>query len=139
MKDSSVAKVSQWLSDRLVLSDWLSRRKTGAGNRVSLEKQSGGFTEHPLLMGEPMMQGVGLQRPSVPETSRLPLVEQAQGAILGAVITDDIWEVGYQRPSVRFQSRVPLYDVTEPDLWDILATEDLVPICTQDGEPIGMA
>lgn len=95
--------VTQWLSARIPLSDWRTNTQTGAGNRVSLEKQQGGLAAHPLPMAQPWMLGAGFQRPITPAISRLPL-----------------------------------WDITEPSLADVLGTEDLAPICDQNGSPLGM-
>lgn len=64
-----MVRVSQWLSHRGSLSDWVTDRKTEAGNRASLEKQLPGATSHPLVMGRVMLCAVGFQRLVLPVTS----------------------------------------------------------------------
>lgn len=46
---------------------------------------------------------------------------------------------GFQRPTLPPGSRLSREDVTDPDLWDLLATEDLAPLCDQNGNPLGIA
>jgi len=134
-----VAKVSPWLTSRGSIGDWVTDTQTEAGNRVSLSKQDPGFVSHPLMMNQPLAMGVGLQRPATPRSSRLALEDPSVGGSFSAADYDDINEVGFQRPTPEMESELPLHDITGLSLWDLLATEDLAPICTQDGRELGMA
>jgi hypothetical protein len=69
----------------------------------------------------------------------LALEDPSVGGSFSAADYDDINEVGFQRPTPEMESELPLHDITGLSLWDLLATEDLAPICTQDGRELGMA
>ena len=115
-----VARVSQWFSIRNEVSDWLTNRQTERKNLVSLQWQSFDIVAHPLFMAVDTSV-VGLQ------TVGVELIQRSR-----FVATDRF----------KFDKRVtPQLPGTAKmeDLWDMLATEEDKPICSESyGVPIGI-
>ena len=105
-------KLSQWLSSRTELSDWLHQNQAENKSRVSLQWQSFNIVTDPLFMAV-WPSVVGLQTVGDEMTLRS-----------------------------RFTYIGKYYYPQDPmeDLWDVLATEDgLRPICDEEtAEPLGV-
>jgi hypothetical protein len=104
-------KVSQWLSSRAELSDWITQNQAENKSRVSLQWQSFSIAAHPLFMAVwPSVVGL--------DTVGIEMTTHSRFTYIGK----------YYYPE----------DPME-DLWDVLATEDGRPICDEEtAEPIGV-
>jgi hypothetical protein len=104
-------KVSQWLSSRAELSDWLTQNQAENKSRVILQWQSYSIVADPLFMAV-WPSVVGLQ------TVASEMTQRSRFTAIGKFDLDDPME----------------------DLWDVLATEDgLRPICDEEtAEPLGV-
>jgi hypothetical protein len=117
LPDATVA-MNQWLSGRNLISDWLTNSQTELKTKVTLQKQVYSLTAHPLFMAV-YPSVVGLETVGQEMTLHSRFWEK------------DRWELAIQTGASR--------DYNMEDLWDMLATEEGRPLCTEDtGEPLGV-